>query len=89
MDGSETVCWFAIVLCMLGMIGGVVLICEDAVNHPAAAQNALEYCQAQGANSYMSFERIPFSQQPLGIRCEYPEENIDIKGAYPVKEVSK
>lgn len=60
------------------------LIIEAAFNYPIAAQNALEICIERGYDYAEDWSRIPLTQTPLGIKCNYvgyERKQIDIERA--------
>jgi len=48
--------------------------------HPQAAENALQVCKEDGFNSFESFETMPFSTNPLGVKCSHIQNKYEVEG---------
>jgi len=63
------------------VIGIPILIIDETVTRPQAAENANQFCKEQGYDFYESFERIGIlSTTPVAIECKYVQnyQEMDI-----------
>lgn len=64
--------WIALVLMV------AVFLIADALHIPMAEENARKECLALGYDQAKDFSRLPFSTEPLGLKCEYAGYNVDL-----------
>ena len=59
------------------VIGGMMF--DSMYVKPIADDNANNYCKNIGFDQYKSFSRVGlFSENPVGIKCEYAERYTDL-----------
>lgn len=68
------------IILMLLCLGTVIIMFDLMFIKPYAAEDAMQQCRAEGANSYLSYTRVIFSPKALGVKCEYPIKNYNIDG---------
>ena len=60
-----------IVIILLGMICFIPVFIVDAMyNNPISAEKARIYCNEEGFVFADDFRRIPFTTEPLGVKCK-------------------
>lgn len=63
--------------CLAVFTGSLLL--DQIYKEPIAADVANEYCKSQGFDNYKSFDRLPYTVEPIAVKCGYAEKYIPIK----------
>ena len=78
MEDDTKVCW------LIGIFGALLLILviiDLGFCMPFADEDAVRQCVDAGyGHTFVSYQRTPFSQEALGVRCIKPAEQYVVEG---------
>lgn len=56
--------------------GSAILLIDSIYNYPTAAEEAKEDCIEREFDNFDTFERIPFTEKSLGVKCKYESKYV-------------